>query len=51
MKRLKQILHTLRTDREARFYLLCAIALVLFFSWLGATGHWDNDPLLPHFLR
>ncbi|WP_316157845.1 hypothetical protein [Cupriavidus sp. BIC8F] len=51
MKRLKQIIHTFRTDREARFYILGAIALVLFFCWWGATGHWDDSPYLPNFLR
>ncbi len=51
MKRLKQIIHTLRTDRETRIYILGVIALALFFCWWGATGHWDNDPLLPQFLR
>lgn len=51
MKRLKQIIHTFSTGSEARFYILGVIALILFFCWWGATGHWDNDPFLPQFLR
>ena len=51
MERLKQIIHTLRTDEEARSGAIFVIALILFLCWWGATGHWDDSPYLPSFLR
>ncbi|MFJ1254361.1 hypothetical protein [Cupriavidus sp. CuC1] len=51
MERLKQIIHTFRTDEEARSGVIFAIALLLFFCWWGATGHWDDSAYLPSFLR
>lgn len=51
MEQIKHIIHVLRTDKEARFYVVGIVALVLFFCWWGATGHWDDSPYLPQFLR
>jgi|AraplaMF_Col_mLB_1032019.scaffolds.fasta_scaffold103762_2 hypothetical protein len=51
MDRIKQIIHVLRTDKEARFYVAGVFAIILFLCWWGATGHWDDSPYLPDFLR
>ncbi|WP_181184534.1 hypothetical protein [Cupriavidus pinatubonensis] len=51
MERFKQIIHTLRNDKQARNYAVGAVAVILFICWWGATGHFDNDPWLPSFLR
>ncbi|AEI83161.1 hypothetical protein CNE_BB2p03680 (plasmid) [Cupriavidus necator N-1] len=51
MDRIKQIIHVLRTDKEARLQTAGVVAFVLFLCWWGATGHFDNDPWLPNFLR
>ncbi|CAG9180315.1 hypothetical protein LMG23992_04211 [Cupriavidus laharis] len=51
MERIKQSIHTLRTDQRARFQVVGVVAAVLFICWWGATGHFDYDPWLPNFLR
>ncbi len=51
MDRIKQIIDVLRTDKEARFCAAGVFAFILFICWWGATGHWDDSPYLPNFLR